>query len=196
MSSFLGVTQNDVDLSDSKVKKTKIKFVGSDNHIQLKGADLYNVNVFIRGKKHVLIVEEGVKLYNVYIKIIGNNNRVYIGKRTSFSSGNVICGGSGTSIVVGSDCLFAENVDIWNTDTHSVLRHGNLDNPPSSIKIGNRIWVGKDVAILKGVSIGDNAVVGMRSLVTKDIQPGTLNVGSPSKEIKDGITWIIDNPTN
>ena len=76
--------------------------------------------------------------------------------------------------------MIAEGVDIWSTDTHSVFQDGQLVNKPESIIIGDHVWIGKDVAILKGVTIGDNAVVGMRSMVTKDVPPATLSVGSPA----------------
>ena len=61
---------------------------------------------------------------------------------------------------------------------------------------GHSIQTAKDVTILKGVTIGDDAVIGIRSVVTKDIKPGTLNVGSPSKEIQSGIDWSRINPDN
>lgn len=92
--------------------------------------------------------------------------------------------------------MFADGIVIWSTDTHSVIKDGVLLNEPKSINIGNHVWCGKDVGILKGVTIGGNAVIGMRSLVTKDIRPGTQNVGSPAKEIREGIEWTRINPNN
>ena len=92
--------------------------------------------------------------------------------------------------------MIADEVDIWSTDTHSVLQDGKLVNEPASIIIGNHVWIGKDVAILKGVTIGDNAVIGMRSMVTKDVPSATLSVGSPARVIREGIDWNRWNPNN
>ncbi len=196
LSKIRGEKGNNLHIKQSVVKKSEISFAGSKHKIAMTGCEVFNCTVFLRGKGHQLIVEEGVRLFNMNIKIIGSENTVYIGKRTSMGGGNLISGGNQISIKVGDNCMIAEGVDIWSSDTHSVLRDGVLENEPKSITIGNHVWCGKDVAILKGVTIGDNAVIGMRSLVTKDIRPGTLNVGSPAKEIRDGIEWTRINPNN
>ena len=178
------------------VKKSTLTFKGSDHQIKVQGSEIFQGDIFLRGKGHKLIIDEGVKLYNVRIKIIGTGNTVHIGGGTSFGSGNIICGGNGISITVGEKCMMADGVELWSTDTHSVLQDGKLVNAPQSIIVGNHVWLGKDVAVLKGVTIGDNAVVGMRSLVTSNIRPGTLNAGSPAKEIRDNIDWRRSNPNN
>ena len=43
--------------------------------------------------------------------------------------------------------------------------------------------------MLQGVDIGRNAIVGMNSIVTKNIQPSTINVGNPTKVIRDKVSW-------
>lgn len=52
------------------------------------------------------------------------------------------------------------------------------------IVIGNDVWIGYEAVIMQGVHIGDGAVVGTRSVVTKDVPPYTIVGGVPSKEIK------------
>lgn len=196
LSRIFGRKGNDLQMKSCSVKKSDITLSGTGQSISIKGCDIYNCNIYLRGKGHKLIIEDGVRLHNMWIKIIGEDNRVQIGSKSTFGSGHIISGGKGTFIQIGKNCMFADGVDIWSTDTHSVLQDGKLINEPESITIGDHVWIGKDVAILKGVTIGDNAVVGMRSLVTKDIRPGTMNVGSPSKEIREGIDWRRSNPNN
>jgi acetyltransferase-like isoleucine patch superfamily enzyme len=54
-----------------------------------------------------------------------------------------------------------------------------------SLKIGNDCWLGADVTVLKGCStIGDGAIIGARSVVTKDVPPYSISVGGPAKVIK------------
>lgn len=53
-----------------------------------------------------------------------------------------------------------------------------------NISIGNDVWIGHGATILSGVSIGDGAVVGAMSVVTKDVPPYAIVVGSPAKVIK------------
>lgn len=52
------------------------------------------------------------------------------------------------------------------------------------VTIGNDVWIGDNVTILDGIKIGDGAIIGTNSLVTKDIEPYTINIGSPSKFVK------------
>lgn len=56
------------------------------------------------------------------------------------------------------------------------------------IKIGSNVWVGGNVVVLPGVTIGDDAVIGAGSVVTKDILPGVVAVGNPCRVIRE----IID----
>ena len=187
---------NRLQMKDAWLTDTVISFQGSDNEISVHDCHLFNSNIFIRGTGHRILIDSGVQLFNVRIKVIGHNNTIRIGKGTRFGGGNIIHGGESLEISIGRYCYFAEGIDIWSTDTHSIYdaeNRGVALNKPLSIIIGNHVWAGKDVAILKGVHIGDDSVIGMRTLVTKDIPAGTLNVGSPSRVIRSGIIW---NPTN
>ena len=195
-SRFFGTGKASVRMKDSVVKRSEIRFLGEGHSFEASKCCLHNCNIFLRGKGHRLVIDEDVRLFNIRIKIIGENNVVHVGKSSSLDGGNIIAGGVGTSITIGEGCMISEGLDIWNTDTHSIFQDDALLNPPKSIEIGNYVWLGKDVAILKGVVIGDNAVVGMKSVVTKSIRPSTLNVGSPSREIQSDINWSRKNPNN
>lgn len=58
-----------------------------------------------------------------------------------------------------------------------------LVNSSGAVKLGNNIYIGRDVTILKGVSIGDNCIIGLGSIVTSDIPSGSVAVGSPARVI-------------
>lgn len=51
------------------------------------------------------------------------------------------------------------------------------------VEIGNDVWIGNDVRIMDGIRIGDGAIIGLGSIVTKNIEPYSINVGIPSKKI-------------
>jgi acetyltransferase-like isoleucine patch superfamily enzyme len=51
------------------------------------------------------------------------------------------------------------------------------------IVVGDDVWIGADCKILKGVSIGDRAIIGTAAVVTKDVPPDTIVAGNPSKTI-------------
>lgn len=74
-----------------------------------------------------------------------------------------------------------------------IIDHDHLINPQKrkskeypgqEIKIGNNVWVGYNAIILKGVTIGDGAIVAAGSVVTKDVKSNTIVGGVPAKEIK------------
>lgn len=52
------------------------------------------------------------------------------------------------------------------------------------VKIGNDVWMGEDVVILSGVTVGDGCCIGARSVVTKNLKPYMICAGTPCKEIK------------
>lgn len=51
------------------------------------------------------------------------------------------------------------------------------------VEIGNDVWLGNDVRIMDGLKIGHGAIVGLRSIVTRNIEPYSINVGVPAKKI-------------
>ena len=88
---------------------------------------------------------------------------------------------------IGDDCLLAEMVSIRDHD-HNFAR---LDVPIrqqgatcAPVKIGRDVWLGAKVTVLKGVSIGDGAIIGANSVVTRDVPPRAIAVGSPARVIK------------
>ena len=52
------------------------------------------------------------------------------------------------------------------------------------IRIGDRVWIGEFVTILPGVTIGEGAIIGAMSVVTHDIPPNTIALGSPARVVK------------
>ncbi len=90
-------------------------------------------------------------------------------------------------IVIGEDCLISDNVCIVDSDSHCI--NGNQDNICKPILIGNHVWIGRNVTILKGVEIGDGVIIGACSVVTKSIPSNCLAVGNPARVIKENIMW-------
>ena len=78
-------------------------------------------------------------------------------------------------------------------DSHNIYRYGDKDviNKPRKIKIGNHVWIGADVKILKGVSIADNNIIGMGSIITQSIDKENVVIGNKieTKILKENIEW-------
>lgn len=76
-----------------------------------------------------------------------------------------------------------------NKDPMQVVSKGNT-------VIGNDVWIGNSATIMQGVKIGDGAIIGTNSLVTKDVEPYTIVGGNPAKEIRkrfddETIKWLL-----
>ncbi|NCS26525.1 MAG: acyltransferase [Microcystis aeruginosa BS13-02] len=124
---------------------------------------------------------------------IGKN--CYIGEKTRIRSA--------TSIKIGNEVIIADDVNIYDTDAHSlnyILRQKefmevvilnnlikdakDVDIQSAPVVIEDHVWIGFNVGILKGVTIGKGAIIGAGSVVTKDIEPFTVVAGNPAKIIK------------
>ena len=76
---------------------------------------------------------------------------------------------------------------IRDSDNHTIVRDGYT--PTAPIKIGNHVWIGVNCTILKGVTIGDGAIIAAGSVVTKDVPAHSLVGGVPAKVIRTDVEW-------
>ncbi len=92
-------------------------------------------------------------------------------------------------ISIGRHCLFSTGVHCYDLDGHPVdadARRTGMPTPPELIRpimIDDDVWVGNGAIILKGVHIGARAIVGARSVVTKDVPADVIVAGNPAREI-------------
>lgn len=114
------------------------------------------------------------------ITSLARGKTVHIGSGTYINSGLTLI--DDYEIHIGENCLLATNVTLCTTGhpVHLDLRsHGEMYSFP--VKIGNGVWIGSNVVVLPGVTIGDNTVIGAGSVVTKDIPANVVAVGNPCK---------------
>lgn len=111
--------------------------------------------------------------------------RIEIGRNVTINDGATIVAYSGISI--GDNTLVGEYVTIRDQN-HGTRRGVEIRTQPydsSPISIGVGAWLGRGVCVLKGVRIGEGAIVGANSVVTKDIEPYTVAGGVPARPIGD-----------
>lgn len=93
-------------------------------------------------------------------------------------------------VEIGEKCLVSLNVTFMTHDGGiSVLNNlecfgKNTMDKLGKIKVGNNVFIGKDATIMPGVTIGDNVIIGLGSIVTKDIESNSVVCGIPAKKIK------------
>ena len=117
------------------------------------------------------------KIFDEPILRIGNNSHIGYGTIISVSK----------EVDIGNDCMIAPMCLIMDNDDHPLSPKMRLQKMPVSkedikaIKIGNNVWIGSYATILKGVTIGDNAVIATHSVVTRDVFPNCVYAGYPAR---------------
>lgn len=106
------------------------------------------------------------------------------GARIEIGSG---CGFSGTVIGCAANIVIEDNVRCGaNTLITDSNWHGDdpRSGPDAPVRIEKNVWLGVNVTVLKGVTIGENTVVGAGSVVSRSLPPNAVAAGNPAKVVK------------
>jgi hypothetical protein len=90
------------------------------------------------------------------------------------------------AVTIGHGVAISSGVTIRDSDNHAINGNAKMTAP---IVIGDHVWVGLNATILKGVRIGNGAVVAAGAVVTADVPENALVGGVPAKVLKQNITW-------
>ena len=138
------------------------------------------------------------RFVNIYGCVIGDGCKigsfveiqkgVVIGKRCKVCTNIVLCSG----VAIGEEC-FIGNGTIFINDKYprSTNAGGELEifddwkDRYIETKVGNRVSIGSNCTILGGITIGDQAVIGAGSVVTKNVPAGEVWAGNPAKKLYD-----------
>lgn len=125
--------------------------------------------------------------------------RIVIGSNTWIGGAGSTALGAVRSVTIGSNTIVSNHVHIYDNNNHptdperriamTVSEHGGElwgweESDASEVVIGDNVWIGEFAMILKGVSVGEGAVVGAHSVVTKDVPPYTIVAGNPARVVK------------
>lgn len=175
-----------------KIKlRNKIK-VSPNNTVKISSsARVRQCNIFIKGNKNQLIIENGCNLRGLNIEIIGNGCTLLIGEcTTNTGHGKISCREQDTQLEIGAHSLLAAGVTILTSDGHEIYGDsGQRINQAKDIIIGKHVWLGQDAMILKGANIGDDVIIGARAVVTHTIAKNCIAAGQPARVIKENINW-------
>lgn len=174
-------------------KKTTIKIFGTNNSIFLDDfTRLLGCKISIHGNNNSIVIDKRCCLDKLTLCIEDNNNQIIIGGHTSVDGPSEFAAIEGTKIAIGEDCMFSSGTHIRTGDSHVILNNKNERiNQSLDIVLGNHCWVGRNVIILKGASVGKNVVIGANSLVTRKSN-GThdcIIAGSPASIKKESTNW-------
>lgn len=115
--------------------------------------------------------------------------RLVLGKDSFVNENSRITACSG--IRIGNGCWIGWDVNIIDSDFHSIKTNEFLRPKDTDILIEDNVWIGARAIILKGVTIGYGAVIAAGAVVTRDVPSKCIAAGNPAKIIKENIEWII-----
>lgn len=173
--------------------------VDSSTHLDAN----FSVNFFVSPDARHYVRVGARCILNAQITFESKEGVVEMGDRVYMGGCTIICR---NRVVIGNDVTMAWGVTIYDHNSHSldwrqrskVVEHfyetygsarcyeeldwSGVSSAP--IVIENKVWIGFDAVLLKGVRIGEGAVIGARSVVTRDVEPYTVVAGNPAVVVK------------
>lgn len=129
-----------------------------------------------------VILDRDVKLW------LSQGARLYIGDNSYLANGSMVL--SQREVRIGRGCSISWHVLIMDSSSYAV---GYLDEEPHirvvPVIIGDHVWIGCRAVILKGVSVGDGAVIANNAVVTRDVPAGVMVAGNPAQAVREGVVW-------
>lgn len=197
----------------SRLRNTDIRIRGNNNTIDIKHSHLSDVTFEIYGNNHRVVIEAADIITQFKFFLRGDGHSLHIGKCkihggvtwmesrgcairildfTTIEKAGLITVESDTSIHIGYDCMLSHDLTIRASDSHPIYDVSTREriNPPKDVVIGDHVWIGAYSHILKGVTIGENSVIGINSTVSTDIPVNSVAVGQPAKVVRSGAYWL------
>lgn len=172
--------------------RLSVKKRGTENIIyRAEGNKCNNTSISIIGHNNVVILSGYSDFSNSILRISGNNNFFYFGAFSTVGSMTTLLSGNDNEIIVGDFCMFSNRLFFDTSDSHSIY---DLDtslriNHDKGIKIGNHVWIGRDVRVSKGSIISSNCIIGQGSLVSGELNANCIYGGVPARLIRENVTW-------
>jgi len=94
-------------------------------------------------------------------------------------------------VFIGDDAMFSQSVVIRTADPHLIFdcESGQRINPTKPVIIGDHVWLGQEVNVLKGVTIGSGSILAAGAMITKTLPSNAVAGGNPARVIKTGVFW-------
>lgn len=178
----------------SNIKSLSITITGDNNRVNIElPANFVNCSIVMDGNNNTFNLQS-TKHRTIRHTTFGleGGSTINVGSGLSVYRDTNIVAKNGKSITIGNECMFAREIMIRNNDGHVILdrKTGELLNPPEDIIIGDNVWLGMRVLVLKGAVIPNGSVVGAMSMVNKKFdEEHILIAGSPAKKIRSDIEW-------
>jgi galactoside O-acetyltransferase len=172
-----------------EIRKIRYKLLSNMNIVS--GSPVVRQPVLFCGKGKI-VVNENVTLgysrspffYSGYSHIEARTREsiIKIGSDTYINNDCVIIS-EGDGIEIGKKCFIGYQVSIIDSDFHGLIERSKPLKGP--VIIGDDVFLGSGVKVLKGVKIGSHSTIATGAVVTKDVPENTVAAGNPAKVVKE-----------
>ena len=88
-------------------------------------------------------------------------------------------------VSIGDACMFGHGAYITDSDWHGIYDRTEVVGSPKEVVLEKNVWIGDSAIVCKGVTIGENSIIGAGSVVTKDVPKNSVYAGNPAKLVKE-----------
>jgi acetyltransferase-like isoleucine patch superfamily enzyme len=120
-----------------------------------------------------------------YVQVSRPDAAIRLGDRCLFNNG-VTLRSEGPGIEIGAEALFGTEVQVFDSDFHDMHPARRRGGQPkmAQVRIGRNVWLGSNVIVLRGVTIGDDTIVGAGSVVSRSLPAGVIAAGNPARVVR------------
>ncbi|WP_431284219.1 acyltransferase [Humitalea sp. 24SJ18S-53] len=172
------------------------------------------IRVSFKGNNNYIALGRSGRCNGSRIDIIGNYNKIIVGRNFNLDQNGFRVQGAGSSIVIdshltchaktfifaqggdkhiniGRHCLFSTRINIRTNDGHGIFDLETMKrvNIAKSIVVHDRVWIGEDAKVLKGAIVNSDSVIGAASIVTREVPANCVVAGNPARVVRTGIFW-------
>lgn len=186
------IKSNNIEISEDFIEKGGgvIDLQGSGSTVRI-GSPFFAGTIYCTiGSGASISIGSEYVFYNLSIHALAAESLIEVGDKFAFNGEVSLTAHEASILRIGHNALFAGGCNLSTSDVHKIYNEtGERINPAKDILIGDKVWLASHVSILKGAIIGQNSVVGTRSVVSTEFGPNSLIAGNPARLIRSGITW-------
>lgn len=149
-------------------------------------------NIKFESNNSIVFLRSTYDIYKLKLTVF-NNTAFYWGLNSGVSARFItITLSEQKHVFIGNDVLFSFDVFIRNSDPHLIYSTKTMEriNPTKSVFIGDHVWIGQNVLLLKGTHVASGSIIGANSVVAgKKISSNTIWAGNPARKISEEVFW-------
>lgn len=198
-SHFRLATGNVFDSTSSVIYRSTITLrKGCKNNAIIVGenSNLWNSRIEIKGSNNKVTIGKNSFLNGLVVIVEGDNNNIFIGDNAFILDDTRMYVVDGSTLTIGNGVMCSDRIDIRTTDNHAIIdiATNKRINKEEDIVIGDNVWIGTGVKVLKGANIVEGGIIGAGCIITRSVEtePNSIIAGSPAHVVRRGVRWTME----